>query len=136
MAEGGEQVSELELARAKLPAPIVLHNDLPAAARAQCISLAQEALIKYKTEKDQSMYVKKALEEWNGAMWMVVIGQSYGASVAHENHSLFMFRIGKVCILCFQAFDEGALINTKKEAVKGVKKQEKKVEEEGGGGDA
>ena len=117
-------------ARSKLPAPVLLQSDMPAEARAMCITLGLDALVKYKTEKDQAMHVKKALEEWNGAMWMVIIGQSYGASVAHENHALVVFRVGRVKFLCFQAYDEGSLINTKKEVARG-KRQEKK-EEEGG----
>ena len=66
------------------------------------------------------MHVKKALEAWNGALWMVVIGTAFGASVAHENHGLLMFSVGRVHCLCFMAFDEGGLINTKKAAVGGA----------------
>ena len=121
--------------RARLPAPILMVNDMAEDARAQCIAAGLDALIKFKTEKDQAMYVKKALEEWNGALWMVIIGQSYGASVAHEHHALIMFRVGRVKFLCFQAYDEGMLINTKKEVLKG-KKVEKKEDEEGGEGTA
>ena len=131
-AAAGASALEQEL-KAKLPAPVILHSDLPEEARAQCIAATQDALVRFKTEKDQAMHVKKTLEEWNGALWMVVIGISFGASVAHENHALFMFRIGRVKILAFQAYDEGSLINTKKEPVgKGGKRVEKKEEEEGG----
>jgi len=95
---------------------VLLHSDMAEAARAQCVALTYEALVRYKTEKDQAMHVKLALEDWNGALWMVIIGQAFGASVAHDNHGLLMFRVGRVHVLCFQAYDEGALINTKKES--------------------
>ena len=120
--------------KAKLPAPVILISDLAQEAREQCIAATQDALVRYKTEKDQAMHVKKALEDFNGALWMVIIGQSYGASVAHEHHALFMFRIGRVKVLAFQAYDEGLLINTKKEA-KG-KRVEKKDDDGGEGGGA
>ena len=133
-AAGAASALEQEL-KAKLPAPVILISDLAQEAREQCIAATQDALVRYKTEKDQAMHVKKALEEFNGALWMVVIGQSFGASVAHEHHALFMFRIGRVKVLAFQAYDEGMLINTRKEPVgKGGKRAEKKEDDEGGGG--
>jgi hypothetical protein len=84
-------------------------------ARKKCIELTLEALTLHKVEKDQSMHVKKALEAWNGALWMVVIGTAFGASVAHEKHGLLMFSVGRVHCLCFMSFNEGDLINGKKE---------------------
>jgi len=89
---------------------------MPEESRLKCVEFTLEALSKHKVEKDQAMHVKKALEDWNGALWVVVIGVAYGASLAHENSALCMFRIGKVHVLCFQGYDEGALINTKKSA--------------------
>jgi len=97
-----------------LPPPVFLHVDMPEAARLKCVEFALEALAKCKVEKDQAMHVKKALEAWNGALWVVVIGAAFGASVAHENAALCMFRVGRAHVLCFQSYDEGALINTKK----------------------
>jgi len=78
-------------------------------ARKKCIELTLEALTLHKVEKDQSMHVKKALEAWNGALWMVVIGTAFGASVAHEKHGLLMFCVGRVHVLCFSSFNEGDL---------------------------
>ena len=99
---------------APLPEPRIVHSDMPEPARKKCIELTLEALALHRIEKDQSMHVKQALEAWNGAMWMVVIGTAFGASVAHENHCMLMFSVGRVFCLCFSAFDEGVLTNTKK----------------------
>lgn len=99
-----------------LPPIVFVHSDMPQDSRDKCVEFTLEALVKHKIEKDQAMHVKKNLEEWNGALWVVVIGVAYGASLAHENATLCMFRIGKVHVLCFQSYDEGALINSKKAA--------------------
>ena len=50
--------------------------------------------------------VKKALDASNGGLWHVIAGQAFGASVAHDNNMLLMFRIGKVYFLVFQSFDD------------------------------
>ena len=106
-------------------------------ARKMCISATLEALSKFKIEKDQSQHVKKALEAWNGALWMVVIGSAFGASVAHENNGCLLFRVGRTHVLCFQSFDEGALINTNaKKAGAGPKAEAPKEEEAEGAAEA
>ncbi len=102
------------------PAPPDPKQDIDEGARKKCIELTLEALTLHKVEKDQSMYVKKALEAWNGALWMVVIGTAFGASVAHEKHGLLMFCVGRVHCLCFMSFNEGDLINGKKEGEGGA----------------
>ena len=112
---------------------IFLLADMPEEARLKCVEYAVEALAKHKVEKDQAMHVKKALEAWNGAMWVVVVGTAFGASVAHENAGLCMFRLGRAHVLAFQSFDEGALINTKKAARGGEHAKKEEAEEEGKG---
>jgi len=125
-------MSEATEASPQFPDPIIIYSDMPEESRKACFKFSLEALVQYKTEKDQAKHVKLALESWNGAMWMVIIGVSYGASVNHENSGLLMFRIGRVHFLCFQAYDEGALINTKKAAFsRSSSKTEKKDDEEG-----
>lgn len=112
---------------AALPAPVWLAQEMNEETRMKCVEYALEALVTHKVEKDQAMAVKKALEVWNGALWVVVIGTGFGASIAHENRSLCMFRVGRVHVLCSMQFDEGALINTKKDlgvAAKAEKKEE------------
>ena len=98
-----------------LPEPRILVSDMAEDARKKCIELTLEALTLHKVEKDQSMHVKKALEAWNGALWMVIIGTAFGASVAHEKHGLLMFCVGRVHCLAFMSFNEGDLINGRKE---------------------
>ena len=76
-------------------------------------NVARDLLPRYpnaQLEKDQAMIVKKALDASNGGLWHVVIGQSFGASVAHDNNMLLMFRIGKAHFLVFQSFDEPSLV--------------------------
>jgi dynein light chain LC8-type len=119
----------MDAAGVALPEPVLLHVDLSEAARAVCLRTTLEAMSKHRVEKDIATHVKKALEAWNGALWVVVVGVSFGASVAHENQGLLLFRVGKVHVLCFQCFDEGALINTKKDVVR-VAAQAKKPDEE------
>jgi hypothetical protein len=106
-----------EAAAPVFPPAVFVHIDIPEESRVKCVEYTLEALAKFKVEKDQATHVKKSLEAWNGALWIVVIGTAFGASVAHENAGLCMFRIGKVHVLCFQSYDESTLINTKKAAV-------------------
>jgi hypothetical protein len=133
--ESGMSAAEIADLVSKLPEPIMLHTDMPEETRKQCCKFARECLVQYKLEKDQARHVKLALEGWNGAMWMVVIGVSFGASVAHENHGLCMFRIGRVHFMCFQSYDEGSLINTKKATGPKAQKSDKKGQEEEEGGE-
>jgi dynein light chain LC8-type len=105
---GAAAAAALEAARAALPKPVVLTVDMPAEVVARCTELAAEALTTYKVEKDQAMHIKRALELWNGALWHVVVGASFGASVCHEVHAFVLFKIGKANVLCFQSFDDGA----------------------------
>ena len=95
-----------------LEPPVVVHADMPEAARAVCMAAAVAAMAKHRNEKDQASHIKRALEAWNGALWHVVVGASFGASVAHDNHSLVLFRVGRLFFLCFQTFDDGSLINS------------------------
>ena len=92
--------------------PVVVHADMPEEARNVCIAAAVAAMAKHRNEKDQASHIKRALEAWNGALWHVVVGASFGASVAHDNHSLVLFRVGRLFFLCFQTFDDGSLINS------------------------
>ena len=78
------------------------------------------------------MIVKKALDACNGGLWHVVIGQSFGASVAHDNNMLLMFRVGKVHFLVFQSFDDVSLVRKEGQSPVRVARpvQEKKVDDE------
>jgi hypothetical protein len=109
--------------------------DMPEAARNKCVEFALEALVTHKVEKDQAMMTKKALEVWSKTTtgevyWSVVVGTGFGASIAHENCSLCMFRVGRVHVLCSVQYDEGALINTGKKKVVIQAAAEKKEGEE------
>ena len=76
--------------------------------------------------------VKKALDASNGGLWHVVIGQSFGASVAHDNNMLLMFHIGKAHFLVFQSFDDVSLVRKEGQAATRVSRpvQEKKAGDE------
>ena len=77
---------------------------------------------------DQAKHIKKALEAWNGSLWHVVVGASFGASVCHEVNACVLFRIGKACIMCFQSFDEASILGGEKKVQRAVKKEEEKEE--------
>lgn len=116
----------LEAAVAALPKPVVLQIDMPAEARDVVFAEAGKALVQQKVEKDQAMQLKKALENWNGGLWHVIIGTSFGASVAYETHLFVLFRIGKMHVLAFQSFDELSLVQPKQggHVARAVKKKE------------
>jgi hypothetical protein len=123
-------IAAIQAAIAALPKPIIINADMPKETLTKCIELTSEALCTHKVEKDQAMMVKKALELWNGALWHVIIGQAYGASICHEVHNFVLFKIGRVHILCFSSFDESSLVNTEKKVV--ARAVQKKAEEEEG----
>ncbi len=122
----------LEASIAALPKPVVVQIDMPAEARDVVFTEAAKALVQQKVEKDQAMQLKRALENWNGGLWHVIIGNSFGASVAYESHLFVLFRIGKVFILAFQSFDEISLVQTGKagHVARAVKKKDD--DEDGG----
>ncbi len=118
-----------------LPPPQIVLADMPADARKMCMDVTIEAINKYRVEKDQATHIKKALEAWNGAMWHVIIGTVFGASVAHDAHGFLLFRMGKIHCLCFMSFDESSLVTGKKEehVNKTVQKKADDEEENAGG---
>jgi dynein light chain LC8-type len=117
---------------AALPKAVVLQSSMAADVLQRVTELTAEALVTHKAEKDQAALVKKALEAWNGSLWHVIIGTSFGASVMHDTKSLTIFRIGRVHALVFESFDDNALLGGEKKAVKAAKKQEDEKEETGG----
>ncbi len=123
----------LQAAAAALPKPINVSVDMAPDALQKCYDLCAEALVTHKVEKDQAMYVKKALEAWNGALWHVIIGTSYGASVCHEVHSFALFRVGRVHCLCFMSFDEAQLVQGEKKTVQRAVQKKDDEEKEGEG---
>lgn len=123
-----------EAPKAPLPSPVVISSDMPVEYRKVIFDATKEAIQTHKIEKDQAMHVKRALEAWNGALWHVIIGTAFGASVAHEKNSFMLFKMGKVYVLCFQSFDESTLISGKKDAAfvpRAVQKKGNEDEEEG-----
>lgn len=54
--------------------------------------------------------MKSALEAQFGEPWHVVVGQSYGASVAHEAGMMVSFRLGRVTVTAFASYDEATLV--------------------------
>jgi hypothetical protein len=123
------EAAAVAAAIAALPRPVVLQCDMSVETAQKCIELTLDSLVTSpKVEKDQAMKVKKALEAWNGNLWGVVVGTSFGASVCHEVHNFILFRVGKIHIMCFSSFDEASLVTEKKAVVRAVKKEEE-VEE-------
>jgi hypothetical protein len=58
--------------------------------------------------------VKRRLEAHDGALWHVVVGRGFGASVAHEAGGLLSFQLGPLSFLAFTSFDEAGLVRPKK----------------------
>ena len=130
-AAAATSAEAIAAARAALPKPIILSGDMPSADIQRCCDLASEALVTYKVEKDQAMHIKKALEAWNGSLWHVVVGASFGASICHEVNGSVLFRIGKANVLCFQSFDEASILGGEKKVHKTAKKEDEKEEAAG-----
>lgn len=61
-------------------------------------------------ECDAAMAIKRKLEAQFGELWHVVVGRSYGASVAHEAGSMLSFRLRGVAVTAFSSFDESQLV--------------------------
>ena len=58
------------------------------------------------------MAIKRKLEARFGELWHVVVGRSYGASVAHEAGSMLSFRLRGVAVTAFSSFDESQLVRS------------------------
>ena len=119
----------LQAAIAALPPVTILNADIPKEVLEKCIELSKTALCQSKVEKDIATYIKTNLELYNGALWHVIVGQSFGCSVCSEVKSLALFKFGKTNILCFSSFDESSLVNGgDKKVVRAVQKKEEEEE--------
>ena len=61
------------------------------------------------------MYVKHKLEAHDGGLWHVIVGNAFGASVAHEGGMMLVFSVGRTNFMAFSSFDESTLVRKKKE---------------------
>lgn len=59
--------------------------------------------------------VKRRLEAHDGALWHVVVGRGFGASVAHEAGGLLSFQLGPLSFLAFRSFDDASLVRPQAE---------------------
>lgn len=122
----------VEVTRESLPKPVLVATDMPTKLREICYDHALDALIAHKIEKDQATYIKRALEQYNSALWHVIVGTHFGASVSHAVNGYLIFSIGKVHIMCFMSFDESSLVDGKRDdhVTRGIDpKQEEEVRE-------
>ena len=85
-------------------------------------------------EKDQALQVKRALEAHNGGLWQVIVGEGFGASVAHDNNMLAVFQLGRARFLVFQSFDETSLVRKEGGAQSPTRRATKTAQSQGAGG--
>lgn len=65
--------------------------------------LAQEAVDNYKIEKEIAAYIKKEMDVLYGATWHVVVGESFGSYVSHEQGCFTYFFLGEFAFLIFKS---------------------------------
>lgn len=70
------------------------------------------------TDSEAAGNIKRQLEAQFGGLWHVILGQSYGCSVAHEAGMIVSFRIGRTAVTAFSSFDESQLVRPKKAHIK------------------
>lgn len=65
--------------------------------------LAQEAIDNFKVEKEIAAYLKKEMDQLYGATWHVIVGESFGSYVTHEQGCFAYFYLGELAFLVFKS---------------------------------
>lgn len=65
--------------------------------------LAQDAMKNYKVEKDIATYLKKEMDYLYAPSWHVIVGESFGSYVTHEQGNFIYFYLGELAFLLFKS---------------------------------
>ncbi|KAH3900337.1 dynein light chain SCDLUD_003311, partial [Saccharomycodes ludwigii] len=66
------------------------------------LQIAEEALDKHQLEREIAAYIKKKLDEEEGALWHVIVGKNFGSYVTHEKGYFIYFYINNLAFLVFK----------------------------------
>ncbi|KAK2197211.1 bifunctional Dynein light chain [Babesia duncani] len=81
---------------------VVKNVDMDDATREFAIELTNEALEKFKVEKDIAAYIKKEFDRRFEPTWHCIVGRNFGSYVTHEKGCFIYFYIGSTAILLFK----------------------------------
>ncbi|KAI5741006.1 hypothetical protein M8J76_009461 [Diaphorina citri] len=74
-------------------------SDMTVDMEKETIRFAQDAIAKYKVEKDIAMYIKTQLDKTYEPTWHCIVGRNFGSFVTHESGNFLYFYLDKIAIL-------------------------------------
>lgn len=77
--------------------------DLADEIQTRVFEIAQDAIDNYKIEKEIAAYVKKEMDQQYGPTWHVIVGESFGSYVTHEQGYFTYFYLGELAFLVFKS---------------------------------
>ncbi|KAA8495836.1 Dynein light chain, cytoplasmic [Porphyridium purpureum] len=77
--------------------------DMDDALRDQAVSVAREAFVQKKVEKEVAQYIKQKFDELHGANWHCVVGKSFGSFCTHETGNFIYFYMNHMAVLLFKS---------------------------------
>ncbi|CAH6719612.1 dynein light chain 1, cytoplasmic [[Candida] jaroonii] len=83
--------------------PILRASDISDDLQTKIYELSQDAIANYKIEKDIATYLKKELDQLFGPTWHVIVGESFGSYVTHDQGFFTYFYIGELAFLIFKS---------------------------------
>lgn len=78
-------------------------SDMTPEMEKETIQFAQDALSKFKVEKDIAMHVKTQLDKTYEPTWHCIVGRNFGSFVTHESGHFLYFYLDKIAILVFKS---------------------------------
>ncbi|KAM0786433.1 hypothetical protein ACM66B_001897 [Microbotryomycetes sp. NB124-2] len=82
---------------------IVKAADMPEDMQQKAISIAKEALLHNKIEKDIASHIKREADKLWEPTWHVVVGRSFGSYVTHTSGNFIYMYINQLAFLIFKA---------------------------------
>uniref|UniRef100_A0AC34PUI9 Dynein light chain n=1 Tax=Panagrolaimus sp. JU765 TaxID=591449 RepID=A0AC34PUI9_9BILA len=87
---------------AKYYEPTVKSTDMSESLQAEVFQVANEALSKFKIEKDVAVFIKEEFDKRHGSSWHCVVGRNFGSFVSHETNTFIYFYLNHVAIMLYK----------------------------------
>uniref|UniRef100_A0A0N5AQV5 Dynein light chain n=1 Tax=Syphacia muris TaxID=451379 RepID=A0A0N5AQV5_9BILA len=93
---------ESDLTEPKIREPVVKSTDMDEQMQQEAIQVANDALNKFKVEKDMATYIKEEFDKKYSPSWHCVVGRNFGSYVTHETNHFIYFYLQHIAIMLFK----------------------------------
>ncbi|CAJ0954092.1 unnamed protein product, partial [Mesorhabditis belari] len=81
---------------------VIKNSDMPEELQADAIELAQQALDRFKLEKEMAAFIKTEFDKRHYPSWQVVVGSNFGSYVTHETNRFTYFYIAHIAFMLYK----------------------------------